>query len=482
MPSLYEYYNTGDDYTSTAIHSIFWWAQTFTVGAEPHTVTSVKLKLLRAGNPGTITVSIRASDGSGHPTGGDLTSGTTDGNTLPTGSPYEWREISLTEYALQANTKYAIVVRALNGNSSNSLKWRADSSAPAYIDGCCETSSDSGSSWTSYTGLDMMFEVWGNATGGPTMVYVTDSITLTDSKLVDKTLLLVADAIGLTDSQLVNKNITITDLISLLDGVLRNKSITIEDGIGLSDALLRHKTLTITDTITLDDVAELVTGIVKYVTDSIGLTDQTLVNKNLIVQDVIAALDEVFRHRPQILVSDAITLTEVLTLGKLCNIVDSISVSDTVLTNKNLNVTDTIGLTDSDLVNKSLVITDAVSLLDAILRHKTVTITDAVTLADALLTDKQLQVLDAVSLAEALSLNKTILIADSVSLSEQVLRNKTVEINDVIGLLDTAVLVTAWPSAVLVLNLKTRKLQIIIRERGQELQVGKRKMELKFNE
>jgi len=79
---LYEYYNTGDD-SSQSVYGSNWYAQTFT-SSIAHTITSVKLKLYRTGSPGTVTVSIRATDGSGHPILPDLCSGTTDGNTLPT--------------------------------------------------------------------------------------------------------------------------------------------------------------------------------------------------------------------------------------------------------------------------------------------------------------------------------------------------------------------------------------------------------------
>jgi hypothetical protein len=59
--TLYEYYNTGDD-ASLFLYGIYWKAQTFTPLA-PHKITSVKLKLYKAiGSPGTVTVSIRATD------------------------------------------------------------------------------------------------------------------------------------------------------------------------------------------------------------------------------------------------------------------------------------------------------------------------------------------------------------------------------------------------------------------------------------
>lgn len=164
MATLYEYYITGDDIGWT-FHTTAWFAQTFTP-SEAHKITSVKLKLYKNGSPGTITVSIKATDGSGKPTGGDLCSGTTNGNTLPTGSPYEWREITLgAGYDLSADTKYAIVARALEGDGSNYAGWRFDNSDPTYAGGNFASSNDSGVSWSGDTGRDFMFEEWGEPPG-----------------------------------------------------------------------------------------------------------------------------------------------------------------------------------------------------------------------------------------------------------------------------------------------------------------------------
>ena len=153
-----EYYIEGDD-TDAWVHENNWYAQTFTP-SQAHSIAWVKLKLSRTGSPGTSTVSIKATDGSGHPTGADLTSGTIDGNNLTTDSEGAWYIISLTPYVLSASTKYAIVVRAPSGNIGNRLNWRFDGSSPTYAGGNFEHSDDAGSSWTAYTGRDFMFEEW----------------------------------------------------------------------------------------------------------------------------------------------------------------------------------------------------------------------------------------------------------------------------------------------------------------------------------
>jgi len=155
---LYEYYNIGNN-GEIDFRSNWWEAQTFTVGVTPHTVTSVKLLLSRYGSPNTVTVGIKATDGNGHSTGNDLTNGTTDGNTLtifPT-----WREIALTEHTLSANTKYAIVVIVPSNDTNSWILWSANVLNSSYDGGNDEESRNSGSSWTTYTQSDLMFEVWG---------------------------------------------------------------------------------------------------------------------------------------------------------------------------------------------------------------------------------------------------------------------------------------------------------------------------------
>lgn len=162
-PLLYEYYNTGAD-SYVSLYGVVWRGQTFTVGSVGHTVTSVKIKCTREGYPQTVTVSIRATDVDGHPTVTDLTSGTIDGNTFTINPAGAWYEITLTKYTLSANTKYAIVVRALNGDQDNRVEWKDDESSPTYTDGNLESSGDSGDTWSSDISRDFMFEVWGAVT------------------------------------------------------------------------------------------------------------------------------------------------------------------------------------------------------------------------------------------------------------------------------------------------------------------------------
>lgn len=161
MADRYEFHITGYDIESAAYGDL-WKAQTFTPSVA-HRITSVKLLIRRVLLPGTITVGIRETDGEGHPTGADLCSGTTDGDTLTDAWPGEWREITLgTGWNLDPDTKYAIVVRALTGNPANKVRWQGDLGG-TYVGGNYESSGNAGAVWASDVEDDHLFEEWGEA-------------------------------------------------------------------------------------------------------------------------------------------------------------------------------------------------------------------------------------------------------------------------------------------------------------------------------
>jgi hypothetical protein len=159
LPSLYQHYTINDDSGSPAYASR-WLAQTFRT-EKVHTIHSVKLKLSRYFTPGEVVVSIRATDAT-YPIGADLSSGSTDGATLPPLMDYEWREIILSpKVTLSDYTLYAIVVRLTNGSPFNCIYWRRDSTIRGYPIGAHCHSTDYGNTWSRFTGVDDMFEEWG---------------------------------------------------------------------------------------------------------------------------------------------------------------------------------------------------------------------------------------------------------------------------------------------------------------------------------
>lgn len=254
MATLYEHYNAGDDgATSVGYASIEWGCQTFTP-ATSHKITSVKLKIYREGSPGTITVGIRATSG-GEPTGADLCSGTTDGDTLTEDSGGEWREITLgAGYDLVASTQYAIVVRVLGGDSSNYLGWRLDGSSPTYTGGSWGYSGDSGANWSMDTSIDMMFEEWGDPLWVLHELEVTDSLVLTDT-LVKTPMKFVSDGVALSDVLIKNPIKTLVDSIAFTDALVGYKTMikVFTDGVAFTDTLIRTFIRVFTDGIAFKD-------------------------------------------------------------------------------------------------------------------------------------------------------------------------------------------------------------------------------------
>jgi hypothetical protein len=124
----------------------------------------------------------------GKPTGNYLTFGTTNGDSLPTGSPYEWRYISLTPLTLTNGTKYAIVTHC---PGAGVFAWRYDVTGSTYADGGAFLSYDSGVTWTDTdigAGHDTMFETYNN----PELLLLSESLVrqVTFQRTIDDSMIL----------------------------------------------------------------------------------------------------------------------------------------------------------------------------------------------------------------------------------------------------------------------------------------------------
>lgn len=169
--SLYEYYNTGGAGERNC-YGQYWNGQSFTP-AEAHTITSVKVQGERwTSGSDTLSAEIR----SGSVKGSIIASGTVNSNIFPNGSK-AWGTISLGAGAsLDADTKYWIVLHCAG---SNTFYWALDNSSPTYSGGEAYWSSNTGGSYSTQTGVDFMFEDWGEAPPEPPGC--PDALDLTDS-------------------------------------------------------------------------------------------------------------------------------------------------------------------------------------------------------------------------------------------------------------------------------------------------------------
>jgi hypothetical protein len=141
----------------------------------------------------------------------------------------------------------------------------------------------------------------------------------------------VTDSSSLSDAVLRDKTLAISDSAGLVDTLLRDRTFQISDEFNLTGIIFRDKTFTVTDSISLSEIIEVATGaVIKYVADAIGLTEQIKVDKAFIVSEAINLFDQVFRHRSSITVADVIALVEAIAIAKTLAITDQITLAETV--------------------------------------------------------------------------------------------------------------------------------------------------------
>jgi hypothetical protein len=133
-------------------------------------VTQIGVYIKRTGNPGTVTLHVRAVDGSNKPTGADLASGTLNGNSFDTSAGWQYFDLGAGT-ALTATVRYAIIIDAASGNASNHADWNyASLTADVYY--CF--SGTSGTTWNAAaTSPDLSFSTY---SGGEGLVDVSSTI------------------------------------------------------------------------------------------------------------------------------------------------------------------------------------------------------------------------------------------------------------------------------------------------------------------
>lgn len=132
-----------------------WIAQSFVAGGSNAIVKArVYLKAF-TGTMAAITASIYADSG-GQPTGNALATGTLAAFTDTT---FAWRDVDFSvPYAATAGTTYHLVLSSPSSGTS-AYRWGIDSTSPTYTSGALNTSANSGSTWTTDTAKDAIFQI-----------------------------------------------------------------------------------------------------------------------------------------------------------------------------------------------------------------------------------------------------------------------------------------------------------------------------------
>jgi hypothetical protein len=145
---------------AVAFWGVNWYAQTFTPYFDSTSI-NVTLVLGKVGAPaGNVTVSLRATDGAGDPTGGDLVFNDILCATVVGASG--WYNFPLA-YNMVEDTTYAIVVRAPAANIGNHITWW-QWVADVEPSGQRSASGDSGVTWAPLAG-DFGYRIEGNPIG-----------------------------------------------------------------------------------------------------------------------------------------------------------------------------------------------------------------------------------------------------------------------------------------------------------------------------
>ena len=229
----------------------------------------------------------------------------------------------------------------------------------------CGDEGNSGDIVVFYEDCVVVADTYIGVEGGAILKEVADSLSLSDSVLRDK-ILTISDSIASLDSLLAHKTLQITDTITVLETILRNKTFTVSDSIGLSEL-----------------ITVITGGILKEVLDTIGLSEQVKINKSFIIQDTVSLLDQIFRHKPSITITDAVALAEIIAVSKLFTITDAVSIADVVYAMKTLPIYDQITITDQvSTPTRILQALDTIGLSDTLYVNKTLIITDQIGLAE----------------------------------------------------------------------------------------------------
>jgi hypothetical protein len=443
-----EYYNTGDDTTYRVYGADLWDAQTFTaVGT--HKLSSVKLLLYRTGSPGTLTVSIKATDVNGHPTGPDLAVGATNANTLPYLVSYEWREIIFDPPIWVTNgVKYAIVIRALDGNTANDVRWRADETSPMYTDGNLEYSQDGGATWNSMTdpATDFMFEVWYDLSSLSIkgIVSLTDTLSLVELQRLSMRLRLT-DSLSLADILKPKLFRSIAESLSVSEAIALTNRFKLTDGLSVTDLLSLRAKILRTESLSLSEVALL--KLFKAISDSLSIAESLRAANMLRLTDSLVLAD-ISQLKAKLSISDVVSLAEALSVKVGIGISEALGLAETLLALIRLRLTEPLSLTDQLRVKGLLQVSESLSLTDSLLPLQArLSLIESLSLVELIRTlgPKFIAIVDQLAMADIPSLRVSLSMTETLTLAEEIARRFRISIEDALAVVDLLEVVKTWP-------------------------------------
>lgn len=210
---------------------------------------------------------------------------------------------------------------------------------------------------------------------------IIEAIYSGDSVIRD-TLKELIDSIASSASLSADKILLNLDGISLSEYLVRDKDLSSADSTSMLDLTKADKRLLVEETLSLADLAELISGILKTVEDSLGAGDTSLVDRSLFVLDVALLTDQILRDRPEISLVDAIALSEVIVFSRSVLASETIGLDEEVVKGIEFSVVDAISSLDSIALERLLAILDGISLGDILTAEKAILLLDEIALLD----------------------------------------------------------------------------------------------------
>jgi hypothetical protein len=293
-----------------------WLAQSF-IAPFAYSIGGAVLHLSKSGSTiGAVTVSLRAADSSGLPTGSDLASGTFNGTTVLTGTPAEITTQFSPPVALTSGGNYAILVSAPSASGGAAVQWWGEFTSTAPSTQTAQTSGDSGASWAQYSGPPpFQLSLQTNA---------TDDVTIIEVSAGNKT-------ISVNDSSTVTESVT----LAVITNVNVNDSSTVTESVVLSEAT----------SLSVNDSSTVTENVSEKVITNISVSDSSSATESVTVVEPAAG---------GISVSDSSTVSEAVTL----NVTTQISVSDSATVTENVSLSiispGTVSVVDSVSVSENV--------------------------------------------------------------------------------------------------------------------------------
>jgi hypothetical protein len=206
---------------------------------------------------------------------------------------------------------------ALNTVYCLEMKYdRADGEVRVYLDGSevADLAFTGLSLSEALTRVSVGKDAYGYGGAETSCTYYVDCVVVADAYVGPEGVAVlreVVDSLGLDDGVLRGRAFVVSDGVGVADVSLRDLGLHVSDAIAFLDGVLAGKSFSVFDSVSLGELLDVLTEIVKRVSDSVSVSDAVGLGKALLVGDQIGLGDGVYVSKV-LAVSDGVGLVEVV--------------------------------------------------------------------------------------------------------------------------------------------------------------------------